>query len=76
MSGESFGGIASSGPLVIAVGVAALAGLVSFLSPCILPLVPGYLSYVTGMAGADMDDALHRPTNSARGRIVLSQGKD
>jgi cytochrome c-type biogenesis protein len=71
VSGESFGGIASSGPLVIAVGVAALAGLVSFLSPCILPLVPGYLSYVTGMAGADMDDALHRPTNSARGRIVL-----
>jgi cytochrome c-type biogenesis protein len=69
--GETFRGIASSGPLVIAVGVAALAGLVSFLSPCVLPLVPGYLSYVTGMAGADLNDALHRPTNAARGRIVL-----
>jgi cytochrome c-type biogenesis protein len=69
--GETFHGIASSGPLIIAVGVAALAGLVSFLSPCILPLVPGYLSYVTGMAGADLNDALNRPTNAARGRIVL-----
>ncbi|MEK8110507.1 cytochrome c biogenesis protein CcdA [Micromonospora sp. M12] len=37
--------------------VAAAAGLVSFLSPCVLPLVPGYLSYVTGLAGADLDAA-------------------
>ncbi len=69
--GDSFSGIASTGPLILAVGVAALAGLVSFLSPCILPLVPGYLSYVTGLAGADLDDALNRPTNATRGRIVL-----
>jgi cytochrome c-type biogenesis protein len=63
--------IATSGPLVAAVAVAALAGLVSFLSPCVLPLVPGYLSYVTGLAGADLDDALKRPTAAARGRILL-----
>jgi cytochrome c-type biogenesis protein len=69
--GETFAGIASGGPLFIAVAVAALAGLVSFLSPCILPLVPGYLSYVTGLAGADLNDALDRPTNAARGRIIL-----
>lgn len=69
--GETFAGIASGGPLLVAVGVAALAGLVSFLSPCVLPLVPGYLSYMTGLAGADLDDALKRPTNAARGRIVL-----
>jgi cytochrome c-type biogenesis protein len=56
--GSSFANIASSGPLLLAVAVAALAGLVSFLSPCVLPLVPGYLSYVTGMAGADLDAAL------------------
>ena len=31
--------------------VAFLAGLLSFLSPCVLPLVPSYLSYVTGMSG-------------------------
>jgi cytochrome c-type biogenesis protein len=34
--------------------VAALAGLVSFLSPCVLPLVPAYLSYVTGLSAADL----------------------
>ena len=64
-------GVVSGGPLVLAIGVAGLAGLVSFLSPCILPLVPGYLSYVTGLAGADLDDALHRPTTAARGRVVV-----
>ena len=47
--------IAGSGPLLLAIGVAALAGLVSILSPCVLPLVPGYLSYVTGLAGSDLD---------------------
>jgi cytochrome c-type biogenesis protein len=75
-----FAGLASNGPLLAAVGVAALAGLVSFLSPCVLPLVPGYLSYVTGMAGADLDAALGTdprgnpvPRNGthARGRILL-----
>jgi cytochrome c-type biogenesis protein len=69
--GETFAGIASGGPIVVAMGVSALAGLVSFVSPCVLPLVPGYLSYMTGLAGADLDDALHRPTNAARGRIIL-----
>ncbi|MGH3738070.1 MAG: cytochrome c biogenesis protein CcdA, partial [Micromonosporaceae bacterium] len=50
--------VAQSGPLVAAIAVSALAGLLSFLSPCILPLVPGYLSYVTGLGGADLDAAL------------------
>jgi cytochrome c-type biogenesis protein len=48
------GGVANvvlSGPLVLAVPVAVAAGAVTFLSPCVLPLVPGYLSYVTGMSG-------------------------
>jgi len=45
------------GPLPVALVVAALAGLVSFLSPCVLPLVPGYLSYVTGLSGADLAPA-------------------
>ena len=43
----------AAGPLFIAIPIALLAGLVSFLSPCILPLVPGYLAYVGGIAGAD-----------------------
>ncbi|MET8120821.1 cytochrome c biogenesis protein CcdA [Micromonospora sp. NPDC005189] len=53
--GETFKELALSGPLLLAMGAAALAGLVSFLSPCVLPLVPGYLSYVTGLAGADLE---------------------
>ena len=47
----SIGSLVSSGPLLLAVPVAAAAGAVTFLSPCCLPLVPGYLSYVTGMSG-------------------------
>src|SRR5260370_10239181 len=46
------GHLVLSGPLILAVPVAAAAGAVTFLSPCCLPLVPGYLSYVTGMSGA------------------------
>ena len=45
------------GPLLAAVPVAAAAGAVTFLSPCVLPLVPGYLSYVTGMSGVDAQQA-------------------
>ncbi|WP_433116950.1 cytochrome c biogenesis CcdA family protein [Micromonospora sp. CA-246542] len=60
--GETFKELAQSGPLVLAIGAAALAGLVSFLSPCVLPLVPGYLSYVTGLAGADLEG--RRPTTA------------
>jgi cytochrome c-type biogenesis protein len=52
--------VVASGSLVLAVPIAALAGLVSFLSPCVLPLVPGYLSYVTGMSA-----------DPRRGRLVL-----
>jgi cytochrome c-type biogenesis protein len=53
--GETFADVASGGPLLLAIAVAALAGLVSILSPCVLPLLPGYLSYVTGLAGSDLD---------------------
>ena len=52
MSG-GVGHLILSGPLLFAVPVAAAAGAVTFLSPCVLPLVPGYLSYVTGMSGVD-----------------------
>jgi cytochrome c-type biogenesis protein len=51
---------AVTGPLVIAAPIALAAGAVSFVSPCVLPLVPGYLSYVTGMSGADVSDADRR----------------
>jgi cytochrome c-type biogenesis protein len=50
--GETVTGLVTDGPLLVAAAVAALAGLISFASPCVLPLVPGYLSYVTGLVGA------------------------
>ncbi|MFC4954743.1 MULTISPECIES: cytochrome c biogenesis CcdA family protein [Streptomyces] len=52
-----------SGALLVALPVAVLGGLVSFFSPCVLPLVPGYLSYVTGVTGTDLAEA-------RRGRMV------
>lgn len=55
---------ASSGNLVLAAPVAFLAGLVSFFSPCVVPLLPGYLSYVSGVAVTELESA-------RRGRIVL-----
>lgn len=45
-----------SGSLLLAAPLALAAGLVSFLSPCVLPLVPGYLSYVSGMSGSHVRD--------------------
>ncbi|MEV6803603.1 cytochrome c biogenesis protein CcdA [Streptomyces sp. NPDC051132] len=45
------------GALLVALPIALFAGLLSFFSPCVLPLVPGYLSYVTGVAGTDLAEA-------------------
>ncbi len=46
------GQLVMNGPLILAVPVAAVAGAITFASPCCLPLIPGYLSYVAGMSGA------------------------
>ena len=62
--GTAFGDTVTSGSLLLAVPVALVAGAVSFASPCVLPLVPGYLSYVTGLAGADLASA-------RRGRMLV-----
>jgi cytochrome c-type biogenesis protein len=53
-----------SGSLLLALPVALVAGLVSFFSPCVLPLLPGYLSYATGLSGVDLADA-------RRGRMLV-----
>lgn len=50
---NSFGSVILDGSLWVALPLAALAGLVSFASPCVLPLVPGYLGYVAGLSGTD-----------------------
>lgn len=62
--GDWFAGTALSGSLLLAVPVAIVAGVVSFFSPCVVPLLPGYLSYATGLSGADLESA-------RRGRMVL-----
>jgi cytochrome c-type biogenesis protein len=46
-----------TGALIAAIPIAVVAGLVSFFSPCVLPLVPGYLSYVTGVTGTGLAEA-------------------
>lgn len=48
-----FAEIAAAGPVALAMGLCVLAGLVSFASPCVVPLVPGYLSYLAAVVGVD-----------------------
>ncbi|MGH3911395.1 MAG: cytochrome c biogenesis CcdA family protein, partial [Pseudonocardiaceae bacterium] len=57
-----------SGPLLVAAGLAVLAGAVSFASPCVVPLVPGYLAYLTGLVGADSE------TTAGRRRLLGAVG--
>jgi cytochrome c-type biogenesis protein len=54
---DTFVEAVTDGSLLLAVPVAAVAGLVSFLSPCVLPLVPGYLSFVTGLSGEQLAES-------------------
>ncbi|RPF22985.1 cytochrome c biogenesis CcdA family protein [Myceligenerans xiligouense] len=61
------GSLAFSGSLLLAVPVAVLAGLVSFASPCVLPLVPGYIGYVGGMSAAAAGPAGSAATAAAGG---------
>lgn len=80
------GDLVFSGPLLVAIPVALAAGLVSFLSPCCLPLVPGYLAYVTGTAGADAEQrsvpnaievrnrSFHTPSRTVLGTLLFVLG--
>ncbi len=61
--GDPIQEIVANGSLLVALPIALLAGLVSFASPCILPLVPGYLGYIGGFAGTD--------ARAGRGRLLL-----
>src|SRR5215210_4857175 len=64
---EGITGLVTDGPLLVAAGVAVLAGLISFASPCVLPLVPGYLSYVTGLVGSGARTAAPAPAPASTG---------
>lgn len=63
-SGDWFFETVASGSLALALPIAILAGLVSFFSPCVLPLLPGYLSYVSGVSVEELE-------HSGRSRLVL-----
>jgi cytochrome c-type biogenesis protein len=63
--------IAISGPLVLAAGVALLAGMVSFASPCVVPLVPGYLAYLGALVGADNENEKKARVLGAVGLFIL-----
>lgn len=63
LAATTYNGTVLNGALLVALPIALLGGLVSFFSPCVLPLVPGYLSYVTGVTGTDLAEA-------RRGRMV------
>jgi cytochrome c-type biogenesis protein len=72
---SSVGRVAATGPLLLAIPLSMAAGAVTFASPCCLPLVPGYLSYITGLSAPDSPDA-QAPDRSAarrtRRRAVLA----
>lgn len=64
----------ADGQLLVASLIALAAGLVSFLSPCVLPLIPGYLAYVSGVAGSGREPSAAEPASAARAarrRMVL-----
>jgi cytochrome c-type biogenesis protein len=56
----------AGGPVALAVCVSALAGLVSFASPCVVPLVPGYLSYLAAVVGVDVGVGEDLPRRNSR----------
>jgi cytochrome c-type biogenesis protein len=68
--------LVTDGPLLVAAAVAALAGLISFASPCVLPLVPGYLSYVTGLVGTGTGARASSPAPAGGGQVATAVRTD
>lgn len=71
--GEAFAAAVATGPLLLGLLAAAAAGLVSFASPCVVPLVPGYISYLASVVGGEVeyDDAGPRVARG-RGRVAVA----
>ncbi len=65
---------AVGGSVLLALPIAALAGLVSFFSPCVLPLLPGYLSYATGLGAAEITAGTARPRRVLAGTLGFVAG--
>lgn len=65
--GQQAGQAVADANLLLAGAIALVAGVISFASPCVLPLVPGYLSYMTGLSGEELAAAGAR----GRSRVLL-----
>ena len=63
----------TSGSLLLAAPIAFAAGVVSFLSPCVLPLVPGYLSFVTGLSGAELLGEEEQASGEPEGAVLTER---
>ena len=63
---DGVGSLITNANVAVAAGIAFLAGIVSFASPCVVPLVPGYLAYMTGLSGAEISEG----GSSGRARVL------
>jgi cytochrome c-type biogenesis protein len=68
------GELVTSGALWAALPIAFVAGVVAFLSPCVLPLAPGYVSYITGLTGAELADVRGRRSQVLAGSLLFVLG--
>jgi len=71
---EEIGQVVANGALWAAVPIAFAAGIVAFLSPCVLPLAPGYVSYITGLTGAELADIRGRRFQVLAGSLLFVLG--
>jgi cytochrome c-type biogenesis protein len=71
---DGIGQVVANGAIWVAVPIAFAAGIVAFLSPCVLPLAPGYVSYITGLTGAELADAKGRRFQVLAGSLLFVLG--
>jgi cytochrome c-type biogenesis protein len=71
---DGVGELVTSGALWAAIPIAFVAGIVAFLSPCVLPLAPGYVSYITGLTGAELADVKGRRSQVLAGSLLFVLG--
>ena len=71
---DGVGDLVTSGALWVALPIAFVAGIVAFLSPCVLPLAPGYVSYITGLTGSELADPRGRRFQVLAGSLLFVLG--
>jgi cytochrome c-type biogenesis protein len=71
---SDIGSLITNANVLVAVGIAFLAGIVSFASPCVVPLVPGYLAYMTGLSGAEIQGGTGSRARVLGGGLLFTLG--